>query len=90
MDAKSTVGLGAFVGGMGGFATVIPLKALLVKATMMLAWGPLIGVGVGLGWMVGRAIWKRRSDGRETQLSSAFGEIVAILGRETKALPKAK
>ncbi|MEM7156887.1 MAG: hypothetical protein AAF799_28815 [Myxococcota bacterium] len=88
MDAKSTVGLGAFTGGMGGFSTVIPLKALLGKATMMLAWGPLIGVGVGLGWLVGRAIWKRRSDGRETQLSRAFGEIVAIVGNERKALPE--
>jgi hypothetical protein len=39
------VSCGAFAGGMSGFLAVIPLGALLLKAVLLLAMAPLVGVG---------------------------------------------
>jgi hypothetical protein len=79
-DAATTVGVSASVGGFAGFLSVVPLKALLVKSMMLLAWGPVIAVGATIGWLAGRALWRRRSTDREGQLRRAFGEILALAG----------
>ncbi len=89
VDSRTTVGTGLGGGAIAGFMTVVPLKALLVKSMMLLAWGPFIAVGATLGWLGGRALWKRRSAGREQQLERAFAEIVALADTGPKQLPPA-
>jgi len=89
VDSRTTVGFGTGAGSIAGFMTVIPLKVLLVKSMMLLAWGPFIAVGATLGWLGGRALWKRRSAGREQQLRRAFAEILALADAGPKALPPA-
>jgi hypothetical protein len=44
--------------------------------------------GALVGWLGGRAIWRRRSVGREEQLRRAFAAIVT-LAEDVKALPAA-
>lgn len=78
VDARTTVGATTFVAGFGAFMMVIPLKALLIKSMLMLALGPLTAAGATVGWLAGRALWKRRSADRERELSGAFGEILAL------------
>lgn len=86
-DAGAIVGISAFAGGVTGFMTLVPLKVLVIKAVLLLMMGPLALSGALLGWLGGRALWRRRSVGREEQLRRAFGEIVALAGAPRKALP---
>jgi hypothetical protein len=88
-DAATTVGVSASVGGFVGFLSVIPLKALLVKSMLLLAWGPIVAVTATAGWLAGRALWRRRSTDREEQLRRAFGEILALAGAGQRMLPEA-
>ena len=86
-DAKTTVGAGAFTGGFSGFCAAIPLKVLVGKALMALAWGPAVTAGAALGWWVGRTIWNRRSTARERALGKAFDEIRGIAAARGRELP---
>lgn len=85
-DARTTVGGASFAGGFAGFMTVVPLKVFVVKTVLLMAMGPLAMFGAALGWLGGRALWKRRSTGREEQLRRAFGEIVELAGGGPRAL----
>ena len=87
-DARATVGASTFGVGFLGFLGVIPLKALVLKSVLMLALGPMVAVGATVGWLGGRALWRRRSRSREEQLRRAFGEIVELSRPEPKALPE--
>lgn len=89
-DAGGLVVGTAFTGGFAGFMTVVPLKALVVKAVLLLMMGPLALSGALVGWFAGRAMWRRRSLGREEQLRRAFGEIVALAGARSKTLPASR
>lgn len=80
MDARTTVGLATMLGFFAGTMMVIPLKALLVKALLLLAMFPAMLVGAAGGWLVGRALWSRRSDARTDELRRAFDEVLAIAG----------
>ena len=84
-DARVTVGSGTLGGGIGGFMLVVPLKALVVKAVLLMAMGPLALGGATIGWLGGRALWKRRAARREQGLRRALGEILDLARR--KALP---
>lgn len=86
MDARTTVGTATFLSGFTAFLGVIPLKALVAKAILMLSLGPLALAGATVGWLGGRALWKRRSQHREAQLRAAFGEIMTLV---RPALPPA-
>jgi len=86
-EAGATVGLTAFAGGLTGFMMLVPLKVLVIKAVLLLMMGPLALSGALLGWLGGRAVWRRRSVGREEQLRRIFGEIVALAAARSKALP---
>jgi hypothetical protein len=86
-EAGATVGLSVFAGGFVGFMTIVPLKVLVLKMVLLLMMGPLALSGAVLGWLGGRAIWRRRSVGREEQLRRAFSEIVALAAARRKALP---
>ncbi|MCB9753553.1 MAG: hypothetical protein H6713_26725 [Myxococcales bacterium] len=88
VDARATVGGAAGMGGFAGIMSVIPLKALVVKAVLMLALGPMILLGATVGWLGGRAVWARVIAGREQQLRQAFAEIVALARGRTRALPE--
>ena len=81
VDARVTVGGSAFAGGFGGFLAVIPLKVLVGKAAAVVAMGPLAVVGGTAGWLIGRALWKRRSRHREGDLQQAFADIVELAAR---------
>ncbi len=76
-----------FAGGFTGFMALVPLKVLVIKAVLLLMMGPLTLSGALLGWLGGRAMWRRRSVGREEQLQRVFGDIVALAGARRKALP---
>lgn len=86
VDARVTVGGSTVAGWFGGFMSVIPLKALVTKAVLLGALGPLMAVGVAVGWTVGRGLWKRRSGARERQLRRAFDEIVDISAARRRQL----
>lgn len=86
-DAGATVGLSIFAGGFTGFMALVPLKVLVIKAVLLLMMGPLALSGALLGWLGGRAMWRRRSVGREEQLQRVFGDIVALAGARREALP---
>ncbi|HWB75355.1 MAG TPA: hypothetical protein VG755_10370 [Nannocystaceae bacterium] len=88
-EANVIVGLTAFFGGFLGFMMIVPLKALVVKALLLLMMGPLALSGALVGWLGGRAIWKRRSRTREQKLRRAFAAIMALT-EERKALPAAR
>ncbi len=78
VDARTTVGTSTFAGGFAGFLGILPLKVLVGKAVLLLAMGPVAGIGATVGWLAGRALWRRRSAQREGALHSAFGEILSI------------
>lgn len=78
MDARATVGVSAAMGSFGGFVSIIPLKVLVAKSVLLLSMGPLVAVGATVGWLGGRALWKRHSTRRERQLHRAFGDILAL------------
>jgi len=88
MDARATVGASTFAASFIGFMGVVPLKVLVGKALLLLAMGPLVMVGATVGWLGGRALWRRRSAGREEQLRRAFAEILALVGAGPRALPE--
>jgi len=91
MDARTTVGTSTFGGGILSFLSIVPLKVLVGKAILLLAMGPVVAAGATAGWVVGRALWRRRSAEREVALHRAFGEILSIaLGANEgpKALPE--
>ena len=85
--AGATVGVGAVAGGVSGFLTIVPLKAVLIKSMLLLAMGPLSLVGATLGWLGMRAWWKRVAAAREDLLRRMFGEILAIAGDRPRTLP---
>lgn len=87
-EATAIVGASAVLAGFLGFMMIVPLKALVIKALLLLLMGPLAASGALLGWLGGRAIWKRRSAAREAQLRQAFAAIVT-LAEDVKALPAA-
>jgi hypothetical protein len=86
-EATAIVGGSAFITGFLGFLMIVPLKALVIKAVLLLLMGPLALSGALVGWLAGRAIWRRRSDKREEQLRRAFAAIT-ILAEDVKALPE--
>lgn len=86
VDARTTVGGSTVGGGVTGFMLTVPLKALILKSTLLLLMGPLAVVGAALGWLVGRALWRRVSDRREAQLRRAFAEALALAEAKPKAL----
>lgn len=77
--------LTAFADGLTGFMMLVPLKVLVIKAVLLLMMGPLALSGALLGWLGGRAVWRRRSVGREAQLRRIFGEIVALAAARGEA-----
>ncbi len=77
-DARTTVGLATFAVGFSAFLTIIPLKVLVLKTILLLSLGPLVATGTLLGWLLGRTLWSRRSQSRETQLHQAFEKILAL------------
>ena len=79
----------SFVGGFGGFMAMVPLKVFLIKSMLLLAMGPLVLIGATLGWAVGRMWWGRRAAAVEGELRAAFGEIAALAGGRSHALPPA-
>jgi hypothetical protein len=87
-EANLIVGATAFLAGFVGFFMIVPLKVLVIKAVLLLLMGPLAMSGALLGWLGGRAIWRRRSADREEQLRQAFAAIVT-LAEDVKALPAA-
>jgi hypothetical protein len=87
-EAGLIVGVSAFLTGFLGFFMIVPLKALVLKAVLLLLMGPLALSGTLLGWLGGRALWRRRSASREEQLRQAFAAIVS-LAEDVKALPAA-
>lgn len=87
-EANAIVGASAFVAGLFGFFMIVPLKVVVIKAVLLLLMGPLAVSGALLGWLGGRAIWRRRSVDREEQLRRAFAAIVT-LAEDVKALPAA-
>ncbi|MEX1369435.1 MAG: hypothetical protein AB1Z98_40285 [Nannocystaceae bacterium] len=89
VDARVTNGGAAMAGGFVGLGGIIALKALVAKSVLLLAIGPLGAAGVTAGWLVGRALWKRRSQDREGQLSGAFAEIMELARAQRRALPGA-
>ncbi|HLT36210.1 MAG TPA: hypothetical protein VK034_07990 [Enhygromyxa sp.] len=78
----------AALGGLLGFFMMVPLKALVTKAVLLLLMGPLVLSGAIAGWLGARAIWRRRSTKREQQLRRAFAAIVTSAA-DGKALPAA-
>jgi hypothetical protein len=90
MDARTTVGAGSFAGFFAGIMGVIPLKALVLKSTLMLAMGPLMAGGALVGWLGGRAVWGRNSRRRERQLQSLFTEILDRAAKNSAALGSAE
>lgn len=87
VDARTTVAGPTFMGGFAAFMGSLPLKVLLGKTAVLLSMGPLAATGAAAGWMVGRALWKRRSQRREDELRAAFTEILGHHRR--RALPPA-
>lgn len=83
-DAIATVGVSGFVGGFLGFMLMVPLKALVVKALLLLLMGPLVVMGVMLGWLLGRAAWKRTAQAREDVLRRAFTELMTVAADANK------
>ena len=90
MDSRSTVGGSAGAGWFLGIMTVVPLKALVAKALLTLLLGPTMAVGAGVGWLIGRRLWRRTATRREDQLRRAFAEILAIAGEREVALEGAE
>ena len=87
-EAGVVVVASAVLGGFLGFFMIAPLKALVIKAVLLLLMGPLALSGALLGWLGARAIWRRRSEQREERLRRAFAAIMT-LADEVKALPAA-
>lgn len=91
MDASVTLGsafLGGFVGFLAGLFAVVLLKAVVVKALLLVLLGALASTGAVAGWAGGRALWRRRSEGHEAQLGQAFAAIVALAdARASQQLP---
>jgi hypothetical protein len=84
----ATVVVPAFVGGFGGFMTIVPLKAFVLKWVLLVAMGPLALVGATAGWLVGRTLWRRRSTDRDDELRRIFAEILALSAPRPRALPE--
>lgn len=82
--AVGTVGLSGFAGGFLGFMLMVPLKALVVKSLLLLLMGPLVVVGVMLGWLIGRLTWKRSAQAREEMLRRAFTELMTVAAEARK------
>lgn len=82
LDARATVGIAAAMGAFFGFLTIIPLKVLVLKWLLLLLMAPMSASGGLVGWMVGRALWRRRAAAREQQLRDAFIEIRALCAAE--------
>ncbi|PRQ02708.1 hypothetical protein [Enhygromyxa salina] len=75
-DAHGTVAIRTFIAGFSGFMSIIPLKPLVAKWLLLTLLGPMTATGALIGWLIGRAVWRWRSDGREQQLRGAFSELV--------------
>ncbi|MFY0533476.1 hypothetical protein [Nannocystis pusilla] len=81
MDASVALGtafLGGFAGFLAGLFAVVLLKGVVIKALLLLVLGALASTGAVAGWLGGRALWRRRSEGHEAQLRQAFAAIVAL------------
>ncbi len=76
VDARTTVGMGTVAGGMSGMMSVVPMKVLLAAGLAKLFLLPMVVVGGLAGWGIGRAVWRRRSQGREAELSEAFAQVM--------------
>ncbi|HEY8379718.1 MAG TPA: hypothetical protein VIK91_24675, partial [Nannocystis sp.] len=88
-EAGALIATTGTLGGFFGFMTIVPLKVFVIKAVILLLMGPLALTGALFGWLGGRALWRRRSLGREEQLRRIFGEIVKIAEARKKALDPA-
>lgn len=86
-DARTTVGITTFAVGFSAFLTIIPLKVLLLKTILLLSLGPLVATGTLLGWLLGRTLWSRRSQTRETELHQTFEKILTLPTNKPKAIP---
>jgi hypothetical protein len=89
-ESGATVSVSAFVGGFGGFLTIIPLKAFVLKWVLLVAMGPLAAVGATAGWLVGRALWRSRSTDREDERRRIFAEILALAVPKPRALAEGR
>ncbi len=86
MDARGTVG-GVTAGGlMVGILTLASLKAVIGTAAKALL-GPMLLLGVFLGWLVGRKVWAYVSAQRDTQVRRMFQEVLRAAAQEPAALP---
>lgn len=88
-DASARVAGPASAGGFIGVMAMVPLKAVLIKSVLLLAMGPLVAAGATVGWLGGRALWKRHSAKREGDLGRAFAEVLALAGAGQRQLPEA-
>lgn len=88
MDARGTVA-GSTVGGMMvAMLSLATLKTILGTAAKAFL-GPMLIVGVALGWFIGRQIWARVSAGRDQQVRRMFQEVLRAAADEPAALPEA-
>ena len=78
VDARTTVGGGVTAGFGGSILVLMPLKAVLIKAVLLMALPGVMASGAVAGWLVGRGLWKRRAVKREQELHAAFGELLAL------------
>ena len=89
VDARSSSAAGAFGGFFLGILSMIPLKALVAKPTLMMLLIPTWIVGVVAGWSVGRLRWRYESRNRHDQLQGLFRDLVELGERtlDPTALP---
>lgn len=76
--ASGTVGAAMFAGGFGTFMAAVPFKVVLGKALLLMILFPGAALGATLGWLGGRALWKRWGRERELKLARTFSELVAV------------
>lgn len=79
-SAGAAIFVTAGAGGMLGFFAALPIKFLVGKLALLLAWPPLIALGAVLGWLLGRTIWRREAGRREALLRRAFVDLLAEAG----------
>ena len=79
-SAGAALVVSAGAGGMFGFFAALPIKFLVGKLALLLAWPPLIALGAVLGWLLGRRIWRREAGRREALLRRAFADLLTEAG----------
>lgn len=81
----------ATVGAAAGFVlavfTMIPLKVLLGKPTMLLFVVPLFVIGLLGGWAAGRRRWRAVSAARQAELGDVFRDLLDLAEADVEAPP---